>query len=185
MTPSLFRTPRSISKFCLACAVVLLAGCAVGVDKEQDFPEFESRDAYRERIEGLEGGKEKVFGDLSLGGEDKKRGAAGDSFSTVNYYLWRATLETLDLGPLESADPFGGVIITDWFSLEEEPGSQYRVTAYILGRELRTDNIKVALYVKNRSQGQTSARRGSKTAETKLENAILAKARDIRANQFR
>jgi hypothetical protein len=165
--------------------LALVAGCAIGVDKEQDFPEFESRDAYRERLENLEGGKERVFGDLSLGGDEKKRAGAGESFSTVNYYLWRATLETLDLGPLESADPFGGVIITDWFSLEEEPGSQYRVTAYILGRELRTDNIKVALYVKSQGQGQVLTKRGSKTAETKLENAILAKARDIRANQFR
>jgi hypothetical protein len=170
----------------MAGMLVLLAGCTVGVDKDQDFPETESRDAYRERLENLEGGKERVFGDLSIGGDDaKKRGAAGESFSTVNYYLWRATLETLDLGPLESADPFGGVIITDWFSLEEEPGSQYRVTAYILGRELRTDNIKVALYVKSRDQGQILTKRGSKTAETKLENVILAKARDIRASQFR
>jgi hypothetical protein len=169
----------------MACMFALLAGCAVDIDKEQDFPEFESRDSYRERLENLEGGKERVFGDLSLGGDEKKRRGAGESFSTVNYYLWRATLETLDLGPLESADPFGGVIITDWFSLEEEPGSQYRVTAYILGRELRTDNIKVALYVKRQGQGQVSTRRGSKTAETKLENVILAKARDIRASQFR
>lgn len=170
----------------MASMFALLAACSVGVDKNQDYPETESRDSYRERIENLEGGKERVFGDLSLGGDEKKRaGAAGENFSTVNYYLWRATLETLDLGPLESADPFGGVIITDWFSLDEEPGSQYRVTAYILGRELRTDNIKVALYVKSRAQGQVLTKRGSKTAETKLENVILAKARDIRASQFR
>ncbi len=170
----------------LAGALAVLASCAVGVDKDQSFPETESRDAYRERLEGLEGGKEKVFGDLAIGGEDpaRRRGAVENS-STVNYYLWRATLETLDLGPLESADPFGGVIITDWFSLEEEPNNQYRVTAYILGRELRTDNIKVALYIKSRGQGDAVTRRASKTAETKLEDVILAKARDIRANQYR
>ena len=79
----------------------------------------------------------------------------------------------------------GGVIITDWFSLAEEPGSQYRVTAYILGRELRTDNIKVALYVKKSNQGRIVTRRGSPTAESKLEDVILAKARDIRSSQFR
>ncbi|MDH3580355.1 MAG: DUF3576 domain-containing protein, partial [Hyphomicrobiales bacterium] len=121
VTSSPSRTLGFIRRLCMVCVFALLAGCAVDIDKEQDFPEFESRDSYRERLENLEGGKERVFGDLSLGGDEKKRRGAGESFSTVNYYLWRATLETLDLGPLESADPFGGVIITDWFSLEEEP----------------------------------------------------------------
>ena len=180
-----------IRKWCISSAffavlagAVALTGCGVTIDKDQDYPDYESRDSARERREALTGGDETVFGELSLGGETKGR-RQGESFSTVNYYLWRATLETLDLGPLESADPFGGVIITDWFSLAEEPGSQYRVTAYILGRELRTDNIKVALYVKKTNQGQIVTRRGSPTAESKLEDVILAKARDIRASQFR
>ncbi len=168
----------------LLAGAVALTGCAVATDRQQDYPEYGSDKWARERAEQLKGGDETIFGELSLGGDSKGR-RQGESFSTVNYYLWRATLETLDLGPLESADPFGGVIITDWFSLAEEPGSQYRVTAYILGRELRTDNIKVALYVKKSTQGKTVTRRGSPTAESKLENVILAKARDIRASQFR
>ncbi len=32
----------------------------------------------------------------------------------VNAYLWRASLDTINFIPLVSADPFGGVIITDW-----------------------------------------------------------------------
>ena len=163
---------------------VALTGCNTTIDKEQDFPEYGSDKSARERKAQLEGGDETLFGELSLGGESKKRGQ-GESFSTVNYYLWRATLETLDLGPLESADPFGGIIKTDWFSLAEEPRSQYKLTAYILGRELRTDNIKVALYVKKSDRGRIVTRRGSPAAETKLEDVILAKARDIRASQFR
>ena len=69
--------------------VMVLGGCTIGIDKEQDFPEYESRESHRERIEGLDRGGETVFGEISLGGE-KKRGE-GDSFSTVNYFLWRAT----------------------------------------------------------------------------------------------
>jgi hypothetical protein len=86
---------------------------------------------------------------------------------------------------LESADPFGGVVITDWFTLDDEPGSQYRVTAYILGRELRTDNIKVALYIKTRDGGRLVTRKASPIAETKIEDVIIAKARDIRSTQFK
>ncbi len=164
--------------------VLVLGGCSIPIDEKQDYPEYESRESARERIEGLERGSETVFGELSLGGSDKKRGE-GEGFSTVNYFLWRATLETLSLGPLESADPFGGVVITDWFTLDNEPGSQYRVTAYILGRELRTDNIKVALYIKTRDRGRLVTRKASPIAETKLEDVILAKARDIRSTQFK
>ena len=170
--------------FAVLFGALAMTACGVTTDKEQDFPEYGSDRWHRERTDALKGGDETIFGELSLGGDAKGR-RQGESFSTVNYYLWRATLETLDLGPLESADPFGGVIITDWFSLAEEPGSQYRVTAYILGRELRTDNIKVALYVKKSNQGRIVTRRGSPTAESKLEDVILAKARDIRSSQFR
>ena len=165
--------------------VIALGGCSVPISKDQDYPEYDGdKDTNRERIEALEGGKATLFGEFSLGGDDKKRGE-GEGFSTVNYYLWRATLETLSLGPLESADPFGGVVITDWFTLENDPGSQYRVTAYILGRELRTDNIKVALYIKTRDRGRLVTRKASSIASTKLEDVILAKARDIRSTQFK
>ena len=106
----------------ILAGVIALTGCGTP-DEDQSFPEYGSDKFARERKNQLEGGDQRVFGEISLGGETNKRGQ-GESFSTVNYYLWRATLETLDLGPLESADPFGGVIITDWFSLAEEPGSQ-------------------------------------------------------------
>lgn len=179
---------RSIRGAILAALIAVgpLAACAVPADREQDYPnpEYESRTSHRERIEALKGGDETLFGELSLGGETETRGEPG-GFSTVNYFLWRATLETLSVGPLESADPFGGVVITDWFTLDEAPGSRYRVTAYILGRELRTDNVKVALYVKRRDVNGEVTERGSPTAETKLEDVILAKARDIRATHYR
>ena len=77
------------------------------------------------------------------------------------------------------------MIITDWFTLEEGPGNQYRVTAYILGRSLRTDNIKIAMYVRAKEQGNMTTRRATPVAETRLENLILTQARTIRATQFK
>ena len=165
--------------------LVALTGCGITIDKEQDFPEYESRESARERIEALEGGKETLFGELAIGGETTKRGAGAETSATVNFYLWRATLETLSLGPLRNADPFGGIIDTEWFTLQNEPGSQYKVTAYILGRELRTDNIKVALYIRTSDRGRVVQRKASPIAEAKLEDVILAKARDIRASQYK
>src|SRR5690606_25113230 len=61
--------------------------------------------------------RETVFGPggLQLGGtrRDDDPGGAGIG---VNAFLWRASLDTFAFMPLSSADPFGGVIITDWYA---------------------------------------------------------------------
>jgi hypothetical protein len=49
--------------------------------------------------------------------EERQAAAAGGGAGlSVNAYLWRAALDTLSFMPLASADPFGGTIITDWYS---------------------------------------------------------------------
>ena len=163
----------------------LLGACTVSPDEDQSVPEYGGDKAHLERISKLERGGDTLFGDLSIGGPATKKEDGLGGTTAVNVFLWRAALETLSLGPLESADPFGGIIITDWFNLEEEPGAEYRVTAYILGRSLRTDNIKVAMYVRAAENGKTLTKRAAQAAERRLENLILTKARTIRATQYR
>lgn len=154
-----------------------LAGCTVQ-DFEAEFPTLEEYEARQ-----LEGDDERLFGDLIIGGPPRPA-EVGAGATNVNLYLWRAALETLSIGPLSSADPFGGVIITDWFTMEEDPDHQYRITAYILGRDLRTDNLRVALYIRPQTP-DAAATRASPAAETRMENVILAKAREIRAGRVR
>ena len=69
----------------------------------------------------------------------------------VNSYLWHASLDTLAFMPLQSADPFGGVIITDWYSAPENPNERMKVTIYILDRRLRADGLKIAVFRQTRS----------------------------------
>src|ERR1700750_2751634 len=64
----------------------------------------------------------------------------------VNAYLWRATLDTLAFMPLASADPYGGVIITDWYINPEAPNERLKVTVYILDARLRADGLNVAVF---------------------------------------
>src|ERR1700761_416004 len=59
----------------------------------------------------------------------------------VNAFLWHASLDTLSFMPLKSADPFGGVILTDWYSDPSDPNERMRVTVYILDRRLRADGL--------------------------------------------
>ena len=55
----------------------------------------------------------------TLFGGDQPTGGGGGSAIGVNSFLWRASLDTISFMPLSSADPFGGVIITDWYSPPE------------------------------------------------------------------
>jgi len=118
-----------------------------------------------------------VFGLFGPGGSKGSQSGGGIG---VNSYLWRASLDTLAFMPLSSADPFGGVIITDWYTPPETPDDRFKMTVYIIGRQLRADGIRVALFRQNRSGGQWSDAIVEKQTATKLENEILTRARQLR-----
>src|SRR5258707_738877 len=70
----------------------------------------------------------------------------------VNSFIWRATLDTLNFMPLSSADPVGGVVISDWFASPDKPDEHLKVTVYILDRRLRADAVKVSVFRQVRAQ---------------------------------
>ena len=119
--------------------------------------------------------------DTVFGGE-KSSGSSGIS---VNSFLWRASLDTISFMPLSSADPFGGVIITDWYSPPEAPRERIKLNVYILGRELRADGLRVSLFRQARaSQLWQEAKVDPKTVR-EIENAILKRARELRIANLR
>jgi hypothetical protein len=107
-------------------------------------------------------------------------GGGGSAGIGVNVYLWRAALETIDFLPLVQADPFGGVIITDWYAPPDTPAERFKLNVYILDRELRADAIKVAVFRQtNDAGGWTDATVDAET-KTGIENSILTRARELR-----
>ncbi len=115
-----------------------------------------------------------------FGGGGPTEGGAGGGGIGVNSFLWRASLDTVSFMPLSSADPFGGVIITDWYAPPETQGERFKVNVYILGRDLRADGLRAAVFRQVRRDGAwVDAKVESKTA-TELENAILTRARQLR-----
>ena len=105
---------------------------------------------------------------------------SGQRILGVNSYLWHATLDTLSFMPLQSEDPFGGVIITDWYSSPQTPGERLKVTVYILDRRLRADGLKLAVFRQTKSnEGWVDVAVNPDTA-TKLTDAILTRARELR-----
>ena len=98
----------------------------------------------------------------------------------VNSYLWHASLDTLSFLPLVSADPFGGVIISEWYVPPNSPDERLKVTIYIMDRALRADALKVVVFrqVRNGTVWQDST--PSPDTAHKLEDSILTRARELR-----
>ncbi len=122
--------------------------------------------------------------DLSISSrrsENDGAGSGGGSGIGVNSYLWRASLDTLSFIPLESADPFGGVIISDWYAPPEAANERFKVTVYILDRQLRADGLRATVFkqILDPQRGWVNTEVGS-SVPIELENAILTRAREIR-----
>ena len=90
----------------------------------------------------------------------------------VNKYLWQASLEVLNFLPIESVDPFTGVIVTG-YGRPPGGGRAYRATIYVQDPALDARSLKVAL------QGQGGGAVAPETVRA-VEDAILTRARQLR-----
>mgnify|MGYP006108760471 CR=1 FL=1 len=97
--------------------------------------------------------------------------SGGDEIGSVNKYLWQASLEVLNFLPINSADPFSGIIV---FGKGKAPGSKqtYDATVYISDPALDARSLSVTV---RSSNGVISS-----VAKREIENAILSKARQLR-----
>lgn len=117
------------------------------------------------------------FGSLGFGnsgGSEATRQASrvrGAENVAVNRYLWAASLDVLNFLPVQSVDPFTGVIVTG-YGTPPGGGRSYRATIYITDPALDARSLNVAL----------QSRGGPVSVETQraVENAILSRARQLR-----
>ena len=132
--------------------------------------------------------RETVFGtgglsDLNsalLGGDDEEN-APGASGVPVNAYLWRAALDTVNFMPLASADPFGGVIITDWHAPVSAPGERFKLNIVVLSRQLVADGVRARVFKQRRGDAaEWIDAPVDPSTNSELEDAILTRARELR-----
>jgi hypothetical protein len=116
----------------------------------------------------------------------KRNANANAAAIGVNGYLWRATLDTLAFMPLASADPYGGVVITDWYTNPDQPNERFKATVYILDTRLRADGLNVTIFkqVKDAAGAWADTPTSAQT-EADIENAILTRARQLRLSNIR
>jgi hypothetical protein len=173
-----FRRPGQA--LCLIAILGLLAGCGNAVARYPiDRPKGATSPIYDE--------PDSIFGEggLSIGGETDRSAEGGGYGIGVNSFLWRASLDTVSFMPIVQADPFGGVILTDWYSPTETPGERFKVQVFILGRGLRADGVRAEVFreTMDSTAGWVTASVADNTA-TDLENTILMRARQLRISQF-
>ena len=107
----------------------------------------------------------------------------GAQATTVNRYLWAASLETLDFLPVFSADPIAGLIITDWYINPEAPAERFKTNVYILDSALRADALRVSVFRQERAEsGEWIDATVNPATAREIENAILTRARQLRLN---
>ena len=99
----------------------------------------------------------------------------------VNAYLWRGAIDVLSFMPFVSADAIGGVIITDWYTPPTVAGERFKATAYILGRELAANDVRVAVFRQVQQGGQWVDAPIAPNTATDITNKVLARARELRA----
>jgi hypothetical protein len=162
-----------------AAAAVLMAGFLSACENSKAVYPTRNKNESAPRL-GDEP-RETVFGPEGLFG-DKKKGTGDGVGLGVNTFLWRASLDTIAFMPLAgSPDPFGGTIITDWYSAPESPNERFKVNIFIMDRALRADGVKVSVFKQARDgSGQWVDVRVDPRMASDLENTILTRARQLR-----
>lgn len=158
-----------------------LAGCGgIGSGDSSPFGRksatvYTASDRQGERLRSSMTREEREY----AGGDTGKRTSIWDAFNSadpnntveVNKYLWQASQEVLNFLPIQSVDPFSGVITTG-YGTPPGGGRAYRATIYVTDPALDARSLKVALASKG---GPVDA-----ATQRAVEDAILTRARQLR-----
>ena len=148
-----------------------------GLNKERALRDAETR---LQTGGGLFGKKGLSIGDIMNPGAEQNNNNVGTIAMSINTFLWQGALDTVSFMPLNSADPIGGTIITDWYSTSNNPDERCKLNIYISGSELKTQNLKVASFCQEYINQRWINVDVNDDNNIKLENAILNKAKKLK-----
>ncbi len=151
----------------------LFGGNNGGIPSDADFRSAQAVKAQQDNLDRINGVEKQgsSFLDLFRNNDDP------NTTVEVNKYLWNASLDVLNFLPIQSVDPFTGVIVTG-VGTPPNGGRSYRATIYVQDPALDARSLKVSLVGSN---GQAVA---PETARA-VEDAILTRARELRVQDSR
>ena len=198
---------RLITKISISLLLLFIVSCSSGEKKDNSdlYAKSQTRQAIIERSGTILGGNSsKADRDLRLldaenrlrsggglfgkkGGLDLLRSEKGNQVTSmgmpINPYLWKASLETISFMPIASADPFAGIIITDWYSQANKVDGRCKLNIFIKGLELKTTNLRVNSFCQTLISNNWVSDDLDKNSSMQIENAILNKAKKIKLAQ--
>ena len=134
-----YKNTRKINSI-LIIILFSLNSCGGGLLRPADVKDVPVNEADR-----VEKNMETGRGFKLFGGEDK---GGVFQFASSNP-LWRASLDILDFIPLTNVSYSGGIIITDWYSENNDKNESIKIIIKFLSNEIRPDAIDILVYKKN------------------------------------
>ena len=135
---TLVKTLKNIFFFSIIC--LFLAGC------NGKFPGADARKVSADPKERVKKNLEEGRGfTLNKSFNELKGGSGTFDFASSNE-LWRASLDVIDFIPLASVNYSGGIIITDWYSDENNPGESIKISIRFLTNEIRSDALEIKIF---------------------------------------
>ena len=147
--------------------IISLNSC--GIYRPTDAREFPPDPELRVKKNIEEGRGFKLFD------KEKLRGTNYE-FASSNE-LWRATLDTIDFMPLTTANYSGGIIVTDWYSDNQNLNENIKITIRFLTNEIRSDALDLKIFYRicdSSDQCKVTEKEGDLSKE--LKKQILKKA---------
>ena len=138
-----FKTTSQILKksFLLIMMLLIFSAC-IGKFPGADARKFPDDPALRVK-KNLEEGRGFKVNDVF---SNKQRGGTFD-FANSNE-LWRASLDVIDFMPLSSVNYSGGIIITDWYSTNENQNESIKISIRFLTNEIRSDALNIKIFTR-------------------------------------
>ena len=130
---------RNLLKLIIIPSLILFSGCGI----------YKPVDARKVSPTGTERAKKNIEEGRSVGLFGQVTGRGGGSFEFANANeLWRASLDVIDFMPLSSVNYSGGIIITDWYSTNENQNESIKISIRFLTNEIRSDALNIKIFTR-------------------------------------
>jgi len=112
----------------------------------------------------------------ALGG---KKTDLKDNNIKINAYLWRASLDTLSVHPLEKIVTESGILQTEWVSMNNIATEQTKISVIVISADLNVTGVRVNVYKRKKQNGNWVNQSVSKNTAKAISDAILQRAREL------
>ena len=133
---------RIIKILLLLQLIISLNSCGPLAYKKVDSSKISNDPDERVKKNIEEGRSFRLLGEKTLGGTTTYEFASSNE-------LWRATLDIIDFMPLTTANYSGGIIVTDWYSDNQNLNENIKITVRFLTNEIRSDALDLKIFYRN------------------------------------